>query len=872
MAFRLRLCTIISMLFICVSSVQAQIMGSIIDAETGDSIPFASVSYKGHHIAVSGNAHGKYSIQRHNGWKLTFSAVGFKSVSLNVTDDLPDRYDVRMVSKYTDLSEVVVKSKKSKYSRKDNPAVELMKRVIAAKRQNKLENKPFYKYDNYEKITFSFNDIQSSDLETGFFAKKQWLKNQIEPCLYNNKLVLPVFVNEKITRKIYRKDPQDEKTIVIGERSQGVNDLFETGDILDEMVKDIFTEVDIYDDQIRLLQQHFTSPIGKDAISFYRFYIADTVKIDRDSCFHLTFLPNNQQDFGFRGDLYVLKDSTLHVKKVSLSIPKRSDVNFVENLQVNQEYVYLGAGEWVLSKNDMVVEMRINKALSKFLVVRSSTRSDYSFDAIEPKLFKGAAKEVKLPDAEIRDNAFWQQNRKEMLTRSEREMGRFIKEMRNVSGFNWLLLGAKVLVENFIETGSEKTPSKFDIGPVNTVVSNNFIDGFRARFSGQTTANFNRHWFFGGYIAHGFDTKNNYYKADVTYSFNRKSYLATEFPIRRLSFTSSYDICSPSDKFVHTDKDNVFTAFKWSKVQKMMFYKRQKLEFEREEEWGFTTRASLKFEENEATGGLLFKSLSQYKADGIAYDGKNWENYYHLDEKSLHNGKIRTTELHLEFEYSPGRTYINTKQRRVAVNKEAPIFNLGHTVGISGFMGGEYTYHATEAMIFKRLWMNSWGKMDWRLKGGIQWSKVPYPLLIAPAANLSYIMQDQTFNLINTMEFLNDRYTSLDWKWDLNGKLFNRLPLIKHLKWRELIGARVLWGALSDKNNPMLEQNWDSSVLMAFPEGCTVMDPKKPYVEVYFGVHNLFKFFQIAYVRRLNYLDLPTASKHGVRIGFRLEF
>lgn len=872
MKFRLRFILFIILLLAYVSIANAQIVGSIFDAETGDSIPFASVSYKGHHVAVSGDAHGKYSIQRHNGWKLTFSAVGYKSVSVTVSEDVPNKFDITLKSKYTDLSEVVVKSKKSKYSRKDNPAVELMKRVIAAKKQNRLENKDFYQYDNYEKITFAFNDIQPKDITEGFFKNKQWLLKQIEPCLYNNKLILPILVNEKVSRKIYRKDPQDDKELILGERSQGVNDLFETGEIMDEMIKDIFTEVDIYEDQIRLLQQHFTSPIGKDAINFYRFYIADTLKVGKDSCFHVTFLPNNQQDFGFRGDLFILKDTTLHVKKVSLSIPKRSDVNFVENLTVMQEYEDLGNGEWVLSHNDMIVEMLLNKMLSRLLIVRTSTRSDYAFNEIDKKLFKGKIKEVKDPDAEVRDNEFWEAHRKVELTKSEREMGRFIKDMRNTSGFSWLLAGFKALVENFVETGSESHPSKFDIGPVNTIISHNFIDGYRLRASGQTTANLCRQLFLKGYFAHGFDTKNNYYNAELTYSFNKKSYLASEFPIRRLSLSSSYDICSPSDKFVHTDKDNVFTALKWSKVQKMMFYKRQKIEFEREEDWGFITRGSIKLEENEATGGLLFKPLSQYAADGIHYDGGAWENYYSLGEKSLHNGKIRTAEFHLEFEFSPGRTFINTKQRRVAVNREAPIINIGHTIGVSGFMGGEYKYHATEAMIFKRMWLNSWGKMDLRLKGGAQWSTVPYPLLIAPAANLSYIMQDQTFNLINTMEFMNDRYASLDWKWDLNGKIFNRVPLIKHLKWRELIGAKVLWGSLSDKNNPMLERNWNSNILMAFPDGCSVMDPKKPYIEAFVGIHNLFKFFQIAYVRRINYLDLPTASKHGFRIAFRLEF
>lgn len=872
MIFRLQKAIFSIVMLVCATIAHAQIVGTVFDSESGDTIPFASVSYKGHRIAVSGNQHGSYKIQRHNGWKLTFSSVGYKPVTVAISEDIPDMLNIRMKPTQTDLSEVLVKSKKSKYSRKENPAVELMRRVIAAKKRNRLENRDFYKFDNYEKTTLAFNDIKPEDLDSGFFAKKQWARNQIEACTYNNKLILPILVNEKVTRKIYRKNPQDEKTIVMGERSEGVNDLFETGEILDVMIKDVFTEVDIYDDQIRLLQQHFSSPIGSDAIGFYRYYIVDTLKIDNDSCYHLTFIPNNQQDFGFRGELYILKDPSLHVKRVSLTIPKRSDINFVEDMRIEQEYTHLDNGEWVLTTNDMIVEMMINKMLSKFIVVRTSRKTDYAFEEIDKKLFRGKLKETKDPNAELRNEDFWQAHRKVALTNSEGSISRFINDIKHLKGFNWIMFFGKALVENFVETGINGKPSKVDIGPVNTIVSTNYIDGLRLRMSGQTTASLNKHLFFKGYIAHGFNTKNNYYNGNITYSFNEKAHLPEEFPIRRVTLSSSYDICSPSDKFVHTDKDNVFTALKWSKVQKMMFYNRHKLEFEREEAVGFKTLVSLKVEENEATGGLLFKPLSDYAADGIKYEGGAWEDYYKLDEKSIHNGKIRTTELHFEIEFSPGRTYVNTKQRRIPINREASIFNLSHTMGISGFMGGQYSYNATEAMIYKRLWLNSWGKMDFCFKGGIQWTQVPYPLLIAPAANLSYILHDQTFNLINNMEFLNDRYASLDWKWNLTGKLFNRFPLIKHLKWREMIGVKVLWGALSDKNNPTLEENWTSNKLMAFPEGCYTMDPKKPYVELSAGIHNIFRFFYVSYVRRLNYLDLPTASKQGIRIGFKLEF
>ena len=825
-------------------TVNAQkISGVVVDAETGDTLLYPSASYKGHHVAVSGNAMGAYTIQRHNGWQLTFSAVGYKSKTVNVTASTPSVLNVKLKPDTKQLSEVVVKSKRGKYSRKDNPAVELMRRVIEAKKKTDLENHDFLQYSKYQKITLAVNDIKPSDLDSGFFAKKQWLIDQIETSPFNHKLILPVSVDETVTQHIYRKDPKTEKSIIKGQSSTGVNQLIQTGDILNVALKDVFTDVDIYDDYVRLLQYPFVSPIGKNAIGFYRYYIQDTVYVDRDLCYHLEFLPNNQQDFGFRGELYILADSSLHVKRCDLTIPRRSDVNFVDNLHVSQQYTKLANGEWALTVDDMIVEMKLARAFGNFLVTRVTRLSDYAFDEIPRQLFKGKAKERKEADAMMRDEAFWNQYRSVELTKSESSMDAFIHRIEQLKGFKYFIFAGKALIENFVETGDVNHPSKFDIGPVNTMISKNFIDGYRFRLSGQTTANLNKHWFASGYIARGIDSKKTYYDGQLTYSFNKKEYLPREFPKRTITFSSSYDVMAPSDKYMPTDKDNVFTAFKWTTVDKMMFYNRQKLAFEYEQEWGLKTLAYIKREVNEAAGNIEF--------------GRQ---------------KLNTTELSLQLQLAPGRTYINTKQRRLPINLDAPVFGLGHTLGIKGFLGGDYRYNLTEASIYKRFWVGSWGKIDTYLKAGAQWNKVPFPLLIMPAANLSYIVEDGTFNLINNMEFLNDRYASLDVSWDLNGKILNRIPLLKKLKWREYIGVKCLWGDLTDKNNPMLPENVGDSELWQFPQGSYVMDPKRPYVELIAGVHNIFKLLHVEYVRRLNYKYLPTAHKDGIRFMVRMTF
>ena len=848
---------LILLLLILAQAAGAQtITGVVVEESTGDTIPFPSVQYKKEKIATSGNAYGRFSIKRLNGEKLTFSAVGYQELTILIGPNTPSEMKITLKTDTKQLKGVTVKTKRSKYSRKNNPAVELMKRVIAAKKRTDLANHNYYQFNKYQKITFAINDIKPTELENEKLKKKKWLINQIETCPYNNKLILPLSVDETVTRNIYRKDPKTEKSIIMGQSSSGVNDLIETGDILNNVLKDVFTDVDLYDDQIRLLQYPFTSPIGKDAISFYRFYIVDTVYVDRDKCFHLQFLPNNQQDFGFRGEIWILADSTLHVKRCNLTLPKKSDVNFVDNLQIIQEYTRLPEGDWALTTDDMFVEMSIAKFLTKAIVIRTTRMSDYAFDELPDKLFKGKTKVLHESNAMMRDEAFWDKYRSVELTKSESSMDAFINNLSQQKAFKYIIFGVRAFIENFVETGSQNHPSKVDIGPINTMISSNFIDGVRTRISAQTTANLNPHWFLSGYYARGWDSRKNYYKGELTYSFNKKEYLPREFPKRTLTFTSTYDVCSPSDKFMHTDKDNVFTALKWTKVEKMMFYNRQQLSFEREEEWGFRTTISLKTEENEACGDLFFKPLSMVG----------------MEDAMTGQGKFRTTEARIELRYAPGETFINTKQRRLPVNLDAPVFTLSHTTGIKGFLGGDYDYNFTEASIYKRLWLNSWGKIDILAKGGIQWNKVPFPLLIMPAANLSYIISDETFNLINNMEFLNDRYASLDISWDLNGKIFNRIPLLKKLKWREWLGIKCLWGTLTDKNNPTLAANAGDGMLMEFPEGSYIMDSKRPYIELIAGIHNIFKILHIQYVHRLNYNHLPTATKNGVRLMMRLTF
>ena len=841
----------------CCISVSAQnIQGVVTDSLTNDPIPYLSVFYEGKGVGSITDNDGHYKVETRKGWnKLTFSAVGYVTKVVNIIPGVTKNLNVRMRPDDIMLDEVVVKPKREKYSRKNNPAVELMKKVIAHKNNNKLSENDYYQYNKYQKITMSLNDVTPEMLEKGMYKKMPFLKDQIELCEETNKFILPISVDETASQKIYRKHPKSEKTIIKGMSSTGVNELFATGDMLSTVLKDVFTDVNIYDNDIRLLQYPFISPISSsDAISFYKFYIMDTTFVDKDKCFHLTFVPNNSQDFGFTGHLYVLADSSYTVKKCTMNLPKKSGVNFVDNMDIIQEFEQLPNGEWVLKTDDMIVEMTLMKIMQGFQIRRTTRYSDYAFDELPQQLFKRKGAEIKEADAMMRGDDFWNQYRPVPLTQTESSMDMLVKRLEQMPGFKYVIFVLKAFIENFVETGTKDNPSKVDIGPVNTMISNNYIDGLRLRMSAQTTANLNPHLFLKGYYAYGFKDHRSKYMGEVEYSFNKKEYLPREFPKNSITFSYQYDVMSPTDKFLKTDKDNVFVSFKTSTVDQMSYVRNIALKYENETQFGLKTTVEVKHSTDEPTGGLAY----------ITND----------DQKTL-VPEIQTMEASLAFRYAPGETFVNTKQRRIPVSFDAPVFTLSHTAGFKGVLGGEYNYNLTEIGLYKRFWFSSWGKIDMFVKGGAQWNKVPFPLLIMPAANLSYILQRETFNLINNMEFLNDRYASLDVSWDLNGKIFNRIPLLKKLKWREAIGFKMLYGHLTDKNNPMKHPG--DSELFLFPtrDGRStsfVMDPKTPYMECSVGIHNIFKILHIDYVRRLNYLDHPDANKWGVRFMVMMTF
>ena len=766
------------------------------------------------------------------------------------------------VLKERELKEVLVKPKRQRYKRKGNPAVELMRKVIAAKANHELERNDFVRYNKYQRITTALDNITQEMVDSVKLLQKPLLRRQIEFCEQTGKFILPFNYSETVTQHLYRRNPQLERNYVLGTNSEGITDLIPIGDNINQVLTSVFTDVNIYDDQLMLFERKFTSPLSsRAAISFFQFFIEDTVKVDGHVAIQLNFVPQNPQDFGFSGRIWILHDGTYRVYKCILNLPLRSSVNWVNNLVIEQKFTDLPNGQRVLQTDDLFAELGILKKHRQLVLHRSTNYTQISTDSI-PDIYFLPKDKRREGTYEIKDSAFWASHRVDTLSWGESGMKGMSDRMHEVTDNNfWMYLARSIIVNNF-ETSSGVNRSRFDIGPIMSMVSKNFIDGWRFRLGGQTTANLMPHLFFKGYAAYGVGSRRWYGMGEVEYSFLRKKYSPIEFPRNSITLQWQSDVFSPGDLMWQNgrDKDNAWTSFKWTSVEHMMFQRQWLARYEAETNNHLGIKLQFKHSRITPCGALFYQRLdSPHPAYTTTADDVN---------------HLRTSEITLSLRWAPGEEIINSRHRRQYVNHNNPVFALSHTFGIKGLFGSDYRYNTTELTAYERIWLNSYGRIDLNFRGAIAWNKAPFPLLLMPVANNSYIITRDMFYMIQNLEFVNDRYASLQVQWDLSGKLLNRIPLLKKLKLREVIGFKMLYGHLSDKNNPDLNPGDHDLFYMPSLHGQSIVHTMShtPYMEFSVGLHNILKCIRIDYVRRLNYLNYPGVKKHGVRFCFQFDF
>ena len=529
-------------------------------------------------------------------------------------------------------------------------------------------------------------------------------------------------------------------------------------------------------------------------------------------------------------------------------------MNFVGGMTIEQTFNRAPDGTRIITKDDIIVDFKLTEKSKGMYARRLNIYSNQAFEAPEDStIFEESAPVIIPVEAYRRSEDFWAENRPEEAgARKQNSVEKLMEKLRSIPIFYVTEKIVTVLTSGYIPTNKVEEKSKFEFGPMNTYISGNAIEGARFRVGGTTTTAFSKRLFLDGYVAYG--TKDREWKYDglVEYSFIDKKDYRKEFPVHSLRLEYSYDINQLGQQYMYTNKDNMFLALKRQKDTRATYLRKAELTYYREHYNGWAYGAVLRNFKEYSTGYAAF--------DRIGADGQ-----------ITPTDSYRMSEIEFKLRFAPNEKFYQTRNYRYPITLDAPVFTLNHTMAFQNVLGSTYDYQKTEFGIQKRFWFSAFGYVDILAKAGKVWTKAPYPLLILPNANLSYLVQPESYTNMNAMEFINDEYASWDITYFMNGALLNRIPLIKKLKWREVFSFRGMFGHLTDKNNPFIEdQNNDG--LYRFPEGSYVMDPSTPYMEVGVGIENIFKFLRLDYVWRLTYKDHPGIQTRGVRFMMKLSF
>lgn len=829
--------------------------GIVKDSITGEPLPFVSVYFDGSTIGAMTDDNGTFTLQNNQGYtKLAAASLGYDTKFIDLKPGKKnDNLEVLLKPTAFEISEVVVKPKREKYTRKDNPAVELIKKVIAHKNDNRIEAKPEYQTEVYEKLSLSLDNFNPNLDKNKFLKKFKFIKNYLDTSEFNGKPILTVSVRENLSDFYYRKSPKAEKTIVRAKRMQGIDKTLDDGGGITSNLEEIFKSINIFDNNIPILLNRFVSPLSSTlATTYYHYYIMDTLDVGGDKCVDLAFVPANSESYGFTGRLYITLDGNYAVKKVLLNTPANINLNWVDKLRIEQEFKQMPDSTWVLDQGNTFVNFYVVKGTQQLYAHQLRNYDNYNFNVQNADSVFGLLGALHvLPEATAQPDTFWTHNRPIPLKEKEDALKDLLGQLRKVPAFNAIIKTAEILITGYIPTANDKKVTKFDFGPMNTTFSANHLEGFRMRVGGMTTANLNPYWFASGYLAYGTNDRKIKYNLKLTHSFTKKEYHEGENPVNNLSFIQEYDVYTPGQDFLFTSKDNIFVAWKVGEpVTKMQYIRKSVLQYEKEWLNGLTWKSWIMNQNNEAAGTLQY----------IKRDESG--NLYHIKD-------FTTSEIGTQLRFAPGERAYNGRSGKESVfnlSKDAPVFKLSHQLGIKGVLGGDYNYNHTEISAEKRIWLSSFGHIDAQVKAGKVWDKVPFPLLILPNTNQSVTIQPEAFHMMNALEFVTDQYVSFNATYYLKGWILNRIPGIKWLRLREVLSFNMIYGGLTDKNNPTLTPG-----LFLLPDGTQPLG-STPYMECSVGLENIFKILRIDYYRRLTYLDHPDIKKGGIRIALRFTF
>ncbi|HEY5327430.1 MAG TPA: DUF5686 family protein [Mucilaginibacter sp.] len=823
------------------------VSGKVTDAGNNKPLSIVTISFTGTNVGVTTDGEGKYTIGTEKPYKqLKISLVGYKDVLLAVNPGTKQVLNIKLIPIATQLNEVVIHSgEKPKYHNKDNPAVELIRKVIENKEKNRPESYAFVEYKEYDKMQFSLSNVSDNLSDKKFFRKYKFVLDNRDSTTIPGKSLLPIFLDEKLSQYHYRKYPEKEKTITLGQKTVNFGGSIDN-EGLGLYFKHMYYKVDIYSNVIFLMTSNFLSPIANSAPTFYKFFITDTVTINNQKLVELSFTPRNTTDVLFEGTIYITLDGNYAVQRADLTINKNINLNFVNTMGVNQEFEQNPDGRYHLSKSTTIADFGLTRNKKGALFgIRTIVYKNYIVNKPEADTTYQHQENAVPDDAKNRSGKFWEENRLDTLSAAESKVYKNTDSLRNMPSFRRTLDIATLLLAGY------KDFNWFEVGPANTFYSFNPIEGFKLRLGGRTTPNLSKRYYFETYAAHGFKDERWKYFLSATYSLNDKSIY--KFPQNYIRASVQKDTKIPGETLQFVEKDNFLLSFKRGDNNKYLYDDSYRLDYVHEYENHFSYSFGINRLTQSPAGTLYFLNINN---NNIAQNISG----------------LTTTDFTIGLRYAPNEQFYQGKIYRTAVPSKYPVFTLDYDGGLKNIFGGQYGYQKLHGRIDKRFYLSQLGWADVTFDAGRIFGQVPYPLLDIFHANQTYAYNLYSYNLMNFLEFVSDHYESLFIDQHFNGFFFNKIPLLKKLKLREVASFKVIYGGVSNENNPSLHPS-----LYQFPasennQPITYALGNTPYAKGSVGIENIFKFVRIDLVRRFTYLNNPDVVKWGIRTLVQFNF
>ena len=807
---------------------QTKVSGVVVD-KSNQPVPFANVVLKGSPMGVMSNEDGRFYIESPNDYSvLIVSAVGFSD--REITLEKAVNYNFKIVLKDAEeLKEVVVYTGKT--SKKNNPALDILRKIWERKRKNGLYMFDQYQMEKYEKVEFDMNTIDSAFMKKKLFKGMEFVFKHIDTSRVTGKTYLPVFINESLSDVYGNNKLNKVKEKLKANKNSGFSD---NQQIL-SFVKDLYSNYDIYNNHLTFFDKSFTSPLSKTGIDVYNYILKDSAFIDKKWCYNILFYPRRKNELTFKGDFWV-NDTTFAIKKINMAVTKSANINWVKDIYIEQEFEVQNDSVFLLTRDYMMSDFALNKKDESKGVYgkRTTLYQNHKFNIEKPVAFY--KEEVNYIDNDVynKSEQYWDENRFENLNKDEKGVYKMLDTLQTVKKFKQLYNLVSILGSGYIQFGH------FDFGPIFSTFGYNVVEGTRIRTGGRTYFGPNDPWRLQGYTAYGFEDNKFKYGLSGKWMVDKKNRIIISGGNRRdieqigASLTTTNDVLGrsfASSSVVSTGSNDKLTNINLSNVAV----------------------------EIEPVKNLIFQTGFSYRTLESASDTFKLD-YYTDAAHTITKSDVKQSEVNFQVELTPNRKTIGFGVERNNVDSPYSRFFVNYSHGFKGLFDSDFDYDKLQLYYKQPIIIGPLGRSNVVLEVGKTFGTIPLGLLSIVPGNQSYSTIENTFTNLNFYEFVSDQYATLQWEHNFGGRLFSRIPFMRKLNWREIIGAKTVYGTVSDANKAINAS------------GLVYVAPENGYWEYSAGIGNIFKVFRIDFTWRGNYLNTPDAQKFSVKGSFGFYF